>query len=426
MVNGILDGLGAESAPEGVRLRRDARWLRAPDTSRGRHLGEFELIARYFAPLANDAAALALARRCRRAQAAREPGDRHLLRHHRRRRAFPARRSARHDRAQGARGEFVGSRRQGGEALRLSPGAGASCRSPLRRGSRASPRACASFKSKPASAWSAATPRVRRDLSPSPSPRSASCRKAMPCSGSAPSRATGSMSAAASAMPVSAFACCKEPALAAAWDLSEEDRAFLIGRYRRPEPRSNLALLVRNFAQGAIDVSDGLVGDVREARAGLPCRRRDRGRARAVLVRGAKSARSAIRSFSQRCITAGDDYEIVAAVPEASAAAFEAEAAAKGATRHHDRPHRGPCRRGEGAWPRRRDAQAGAHGIRPFLAPDQCLKEKCLKLGRSVASALQLWHFPRASYPSGASGRGARFSCLALAALCPRPSQSNA
>ena len=31
-------------------------------------------------------------------------------------------------------------------------------------------------------------------------------------------------------------------------------------------------------------------------------------------------------------ITAGDDYEIVAAVPEASASAFEAEAAAKGAT----------------------------------------------------------------------------------------------
>ncbi len=29
-------------------------------------------------------------------------------------------------------------------------------------------------------------------------------------------------------------------------------------------------------------------------------------------------------------LTAGDDYEIVAAVPEASAAAFEAEATAKG------------------------------------------------------------------------------------------------
>ena len=29
-----------------------------------------------------------------------------------------------------------------------------------------------------------------------------------------------------------------------------------------PQPRSDLVLLVRNFAQGAIDVSDGLVGDV--------------------------------------------------------------------------------------------------------------------------------------------------------------------
>ena len=53
-------------------------------------------------------------------------------------------------------------------------------------------------------------------------------------------------------------------ALAAVWNLAEQDTTFLTGRYRCPEPRSTLALLVRNFAQGAIDVSDGLVGDVQK------------------------------------------------------------------------------------------------------------------------------------------------------------------
>ena len=41
----------------------------------------------------------------------------------------------------------------------------------------------------------------------------------------------------------------KDPALARAWGFSEDDTAFVIGRYRRPKPRTDLALLVRNFAQ---------------------------------------------------------------------------------------------------------------------------------------------------------------------------------
>ena len=70
-------------------------------------------------------------------------------------------------------------------------------------------------------------------------------------------------------------------------------------------------------------------------------------------------------------LTAGDDYEIVAAVPEASAAGFEAEAAAKGATLTMIGRIEGRCRRGEGGWSGRQDAHAGALGILPFLAPDQ-------------------------------------------------------
>lgn len=121
----------------------------------------------------------------------------------------------------------------------------------------------------------------------------------------------------------------KDPALASAWDLLEEDKAFLIGRYRRPKPRTELVIPVRNFAQGAIDVSDGLVGDVEKlARAS---------HAGALIEAGSVPFSPPAQKALQReprllaiLLTAGDDYEIVAAVPEASAAAFEAEAQPKG------------------------------------------------------------------------------------------------
>ena len=139
------------------------------------------------------------------------------------------------------------------------------------------------------------------------------------------------MSAAASATPVSAFACCKIPRSPLHGICRKQDTTFLIGRYRRPEPRSTLALLVRNFAQGAIDVSDGLVGDVQKlaqvSHVGASIET-----ARVPFSSAARKALKREPKLLATLLTAGDDYEIVAAVPEASAAAFEAEAAAKGAT----------------------------------------------------------------------------------------------
>jgi thiamine-monophosphate kinase len=123
----------------------------------------------------------------------------------------------------------------------------------------------------------------------------------------------------------------KDPALASAWDLLEEDMAFLIDRYRRPKPRTELVIPIRNFAQGAIDVSDGLVGDVeklaRVSHVGAVVE--------AARVPFSSAAQKALRREPQlleTLLTAGDDYELVAAVPEASAPAFEAEAQAKGAS----------------------------------------------------------------------------------------------
>ena len=123
----------------------------------------------------------------------------------------------------------------------------------------------------------------------------------------------------------------KDPALARAWGLLDAQSAFLIERYRRPEPRGALALLIRNFAQGAIDVSDGLVGDVEKlaqvSHVGAVIEA-----ARVPFSPAAQQVLQREPKLLETLLTAGDDYEIVAAVPEASAAGFEAEAAVKGAS----------------------------------------------------------------------------------------------
>ena len=101
-----------------------------------------------------------------------------------------------------------------------------------------------------------------------------------------------------------------------------------------PASRSRAAILrfsLRNFAQAAIDVSDGLVGDIEKlAQVSHVGAVIDAARV-PFSPRRAESARGMSLKLLATLLTAGDDYEIVAAVPEASAAAFEAEAAAKGA-----------------------------------------------------------------------------------------------
>jgi thiamine-monophosphate kinase len=121
-----------------------------------------------------------------------------------------------------------------------------------------------------------------------------------------------------------------EPALTETWGLTEEDAAFLIERYRRPGPNNELALLIRNFAQAAIDISDGLVGDVEKL-----CRVSHVGAKieaeRIPFSSAAKKALAREPGLLPVLIGAGDDYGVVAAVSEKSAAGFESEAAAMGA-----------------------------------------------------------------------------------------------
>jgi thiamine-monophosphate kinase len=121
----------------------------------------------------------------------------------------------------------------------------------------------------------------------------------------------------------------KDPKLAGAWGLAKEDVAVLVGRYREPLPRNTLALALRNFAAAAIDVSDGLVGDIdklaKVSHAGAVIE--------AASVPLSPTAAKAVThdpALLEALLTGGDDYEIVAAVPDGNASGFEAEARSKG------------------------------------------------------------------------------------------------
>ncbi len=107
--------------------------------------------------------------------------------------------------------------------------------------------------------------------------------------------------------------------------------AFLIERYRRPGPNNELCLLIRNFAQAAIDVSDGLIGDI-EKLCGVSHVGAKIEAQRVPFSPAAKKALKHAPDLLPILITAGDDYGVVAAVSGKSAAGFESEAKAIGAS----------------------------------------------------------------------------------------------
>jgi thiamine-monophosphate kinase len=96
---------------------------------------------------------------------------------------------------------------------------------------------------------------------------------------------------------------------------------MLVGRYRVPQPRNALALAVRDHARAAMDVSDGLAGDLAKLCAGsgvsavIDSPRVPLSAAAATLLARGTVGIAAI-------VSGGDDYEILCAVPEAGFPAF--------------------------------------------------------------------------------------------------------
>ena len=113
------------------------------------------------------------------------------------------------------------------------------------------------------------------------------------------------------------------------WKLDEAARSFLLARYRRPQPRTDLARILRNHASAGLDISDGLVID-----AGRLCR--TSGVAATIRAEDVplSSAARACLNADPHCLetlfTGGDDYEVLFTLsPECRDALEQAATAAK-------------------------------------------------------------------------------------------------
>jgi thiamine-monophosphate kinase len=106
-------------------------------------------------------------------------------------------------------------------------------------------------------------------------------------------------------------------------------REMLIGRYRVPQPRTALAKAVRDHAHAAMDVSDGLAGDLAKlcAASGVSADIE----ATSIPLSAAASGLLARGVVGIEALVAGgDDYEILCAIPPANLDAFKQAAQTAG------------------------------------------------------------------------------------------------
>jgi thiamine-monophosphate kinase len=121
----------------------------------------------------------------------------------------------------------------------------------------------------------------------------------------------------------------QDSAAAERWDLSRREAAHLAERYLVPQPRNAIAEVVRQHASAAMDVSDGLVGDLTKlcAASGVSA---EIGATQVPLSDAARHAVTAEPAMLERALTGGDDYEIVCTVSPKKLASFKAAAAKTG------------------------------------------------------------------------------------------------
>jgi thiamine-monophosphate kinase len=90
-------------------------------------------------------------------------------------------------------------------------------------------------------------------------------------------------------------------------------RDMLVGRYRVPEPRNALAQAIRAHAHAAMDVSDGLAGDLAKLCAASTVSATVE-LATIPLSKGASTALAAGAASLSEIVSGGDDYEILCTV----------------------------------------------------------------------------------------------------------------
>ncbi len=106
-------------------------------------------------------------------------------------------------------------------------------------------------------------------------------------------------------------------------------RAMLVDRYRVPQPRNALAKAVREHAQAAMDVSDGLAGDLAKLCAASGVSAAIDAQSVPLSVAAATLLARGIAGI-EAIVSSGDDYEILCAISEERFEAFAQEAGTAG------------------------------------------------------------------------------------------------
>ena len=113
------------------------------------------------------------------------------------------------------------------------------------------------------------------------------------------------------------------------WGLAGGEEKHLVGRYLVPEPRTAIAADLGAYASAAMDISDGLAGDLAKL-----CRASGVAAeievARIPLSAGARAAVASEPAQIETIITGGDDFEVLACVPANKVEALRRHAAAAG------------------------------------------------------------------------------------------------
>ena len=117
----------------------------------------------------------------------------------------------------------------------------------------------------------------------------------------------------------------RDAGLAQKWRLTDAMRAHLTRRYLLPEPRTALADAVLGHAASAMDISDGLAGDIAKlCRASGVAAEIDV--ARVPFSDAVRTALDADPALIETALSGGDDYEIVLTLAPDKGTAFQAEA----------------------------------------------------------------------------------------------------
>jgi thiamine-monophosphate kinase len=113
------------------------------------------------------------------------------------------------------------------------------------------------------------------------------------------------------------------------WGLGRDQQEHLLSRFLLPQPRTAIARALRAHASAAMDVSDGLAGDLAKL-----CRvsgvAAEVELARLPLSDAARTALAKEPALIETIVTGGDDYEVLACVPAQKVEALRREASAAG------------------------------------------------------------------------------------------------